>query len=199
MYKHILLLLTTLILIGCTSTPPQLWEQPNELTLQSGDIVFREGSSIESSTVNAVDKQTHYTHVGIVININQQTHVLHAVPNERDDNEKDSVKLEPISQFFRSDRATSGCIMRPKIEHFDTTLIYNECMKIYSRRPLFDNTFNLNDTTSYYCTELIYHIFKNTHNIDISQNIRQHYPLFPPLILCSSIYTHPHLRKIHQF
>lgn len=173
---------------------------PDTVLLQTGDIVFRLGESRESRAVTTVDRKGDYSHVGMVMNVNGRWMVLHAVPNERaSKQEVDSVKLESIGTFFRSDRAVKGGIYRFPITPEDTLLLLQKGLQLYARHPLFDAQFDCEDTTEFYCSELVYFLFLNTLNMDITEGRRHQLPLFPDLIFCSDILQNPKLEEIYTF
>ena len=177
-----------------------LFQLPDGQILQSGDLVFREGRSLESHTVIFADSGSVYSHVGLVLWTTDGWQVLHAVPNERNsENEKDSVKLEPIGVFFRSDRAIHGAIYRLPIETEDSMKLLRKGLMLYQRHPLFDGNFDDCDSNAFYCTELVWFIYLSETGIDLSQGRRHKVPLFPPLIFCSDLLTYPELEKIYEF
>ena len=169
---------------------------PDTVQLQTGDLVFRQGESRESRAVTTFDRSSGYTHVGMVINVDGHWMVLHAVPNERNTKqEKDSVKLEPIGTFFRSDRAVKGGIYRYPVTSEDTLKLLQKGLQLYSRHPLFDGQFDLEDTNAFYCTELVWFLYQQTLHIDLSEGRRHHLPLFPELIFCSDILQNEKLEE----
>lgn len=173
---------------------------PDTVRLQTGDLVFRRGESRESRTVTTFDRKSDYTHVGMVVNVDGRWMVLHAVPNERaTKQEKDSVKLEPIGVFFRSDRALMGGIYRYPLTPDDTMRLLHDGLQLYGRHPLFDGQFDLEDTVSLYCTELVWFLYHKTLRIDLSEGRRHHLPLFPELIFCSDIFENKQLTEIFTF
>ncbi|MBQ5992963.1 MAG: hypothetical protein IJL57_01330 [Bacteroidales bacterium] len=173
---------------------------PDTVRLQTGDLVFRRGESRESRTVTTFDRKSDYTHVGMVVNVDGRWMVLHAVPNERaTKQEKDSVKLEPIGVFFRSDRALMGGIYRYPLTPDDTMRLLHDGLQLYGRHPLFDGQFDLEDTVSLYCTELVWFLYHKTLRIDLSEDRRHHLPLFPELIFCSDIFENKQLTEIFTF
>ncbi len=175
------------------------WQIPSELILQTGDLVFREGESIESNVVKGVDRNSSYSHIGLVIWLDSSWQVVHAVPNESKKNEKDKVKIEPLGVFFATDKALSGGVYRLDLNAKDTIIIYNKVKEIMERSPLFDASMDLQDTNSFYCTELVWHIFRTALNVDLSQGRRHNLPLFPDLIFCSDIISNPDLKEVYQF
>lgn len=181
-------------------TEAVLFQVPDGLTLHSGDLVFRKGQSIESHAVTIADSGNVYSHVGIVLWTTDGWKVLHAVPNERNShNEKDSVKLEPIGVFFRSDRSVHGAVYRLPVTGEDTLKLLRKGLMLYQRHPLFDGDFDDHDSTAFYCTELVWFIYRQETGIDLSQGRRHKMPLFPPMIFCSDLLNYPKIEKIHEF
>ncbi|MBQ3740131.1 MAG: hypothetical protein II856_02905 [Bacteroidales bacterium] len=189
------------MLAGCRQAPDYtLFEMPDTLALQTGDIVFRTGESLESKTVTSMDTASCYSHVGMVIWHNNQWCVLHAVPNERaTKKEKDSVKIEPVGVFFRSDRALEGCVCRMPLAPEDTLKLLSTAENLYRRHPLFDRAFDDKDSTTFYCSELVWYLYRQSLGVDLTQGRRHNLPLFPPLIFCSDIKAYPELREIYKF
>ena len=173
---------------------------PDTVHLQTGDLVFRRGESRESHAVTTFDRKSDYTHVGMVMNVGGRWMVLHAVPNERaTKQEKDSVKLEPIGVFFRSDRALMGGIYRYPLTPADTLRLLHKGLQLYGRHPLFDGQFDLEDTVSLYCTDLVWLLYQQTLHVDLSEGRRHHLPLFPELVFCSDILENKQLTEIFAF
>ncbi len=173
---------------------------PNSVQLQTGDLVFRRGESRESRAVTTFDRKSDYTHVGMVMNVDGHWMVLHAVPNERaTKQENDSVKLEPIGVFFRNDRAVMGGIYRYSLTPDDTLRLLQKGLQLYGRHPLFDGQFDLEDTVSLYCTELVWLLYQQTLHVDLSEGRRHHIPFFPDLIFCSDILQNLRLEEVFFF
>lgn len=189
------------ICAGChQKQAPAFFQMPDSVTLQTGDIVFRTGGSTVSHAVTSVDTASIYSHVGVVLWKDNQWCVLHAVPNERSSQqEKDSVKLEPVGLFFRSDRAREGCVCRLPLAPEDTLRLLNKGRELYARHLLFDTSFNDQDSSSFYCSELVWFLYRSALGIDLSQGHRHSLPLFPPLIFCSDIKSYPKLQEIFAF
>ena len=173
---------------------------PDTVQLHTGDLVFRRGESRESRAVTTFDRNSDYTHIGVVMNVDGRWMVLHAVPNERaTKQEKDSVKLEPVGTFFRSDRAVKGGVYRYPVTQEDTMQLLQKGLDIYSRHLLFDSQFDLEDTTAFYCTELVWFLYQQALNVDLSEGRRHNLPLFPELIFCSDIFQNEKLEEVFRF
>ena len=195
------LFLMCLFLAGChKSDPPVDYVLPDTVKLQSGDLAFRTGISKESRAVTTLDRNSFYSHVGMVVWDRGQWWVLHAVPNERaTKQEEDSVKLEPIGTFFRSDRAEKGGIYRYPVTPEDTLRLREHALALYARHPLFDNLFDAQDTIAFYCTELVNFLYLQEIQIDLSEGRRHNLPLYPDLIFCTDVSRNAKLQEVWSF
>ena len=181
--------------------PVEDYVLPDTVRLQSGDLAFREGESRESRAVTTLDRSSLYTHVGMVVWNGDGWYVLHAVPNERvTKQEEDSVKLEPIGTFFRSDRAVKGGVYRSPLTPADTLALLHRGLALYhDRHPLFDNLFDAEDSTAFYCTELVCFLYQQVAGIDLSEGRRHNLPLYPNLIFCSDVFQNNSLEEVFAF
>ena len=173
---------------------------PDTVQLQTGDLVFRRGESRESRAVTTVDRNSDYTHIGVVMNVGGRWMVLHAVPNERaTKQEQDSVKMESVGTFFRSDRAEKGGIYRYPVTPEDTLRLREHALALYARHPLFDNLFDAQDTIAFYCTELICFLYLQELQTDLSEGRRHNLPLYPDLIFCTDVSRNAKLQEVWSF
>lgn len=197
-----LLSLGLLSLLGCRSkVPPVCYDLPDTVELRSGDLAFRKGESREGRAVTTLDRGGDYTHVGMVVWHNGAWYVLHAVPGERaTEQEEDSVKIEPLGTFYRSDRAVKGGLYRYPMADDDTLRLLRRGLSLYSsRHPLFDSRFDAHDTTAFYCTELVCFLYQQVLGVDLSEGRRHDLPLYPNLIFCSDVFRNPQLSEVHAF
>ncbi|MFV0537668.1 MAG: YiiX/YebB-like N1pC/P60 family cysteine hydrolase [Dysgonomonas sp.] len=184
-------------------------EQPNtessrifpENILQEGDLAFREGDGLASRIILNIDKNSSYSHIGIVVWHNEKWRIIHAVPGEPDfEGDKDRVKIEDIQTYFSKNRAISAAIMRTKNDSI-AKVAAHKAFNLYQRNILFDHSYNLEDTTKMYCTELIHHIFK-TIGMDLTQGRRSTINSFGSstlYILPSDIQKSTELKLIYNF
>lgn len=187
---------------GChKKVTPIEYVMPDTVQLRSGDLLFRKGVSRESRAVTTMDRKSDYTHVGMVVWTDDGWRVLHAVPNERaTEQEEDSVKLEPVGLFFRSDRAVKGGVFRYPLTPSDTLRLQQRGLALYhTRHPLFDGTFDEHDTVAFYCTELVCFLYRQELGVDLSEGRRHRLPLYPDLIFCSDVFQNPRLEEVFTF
>lgn len=202
-YYSILVCCTAMfILNGCDSGKVQKDIMPDSMIVKDGDIVLRKGTGLTSRAVTFADNGSCYSHCGIAINEKGRVMVIHAVPGEPDfEGDKDRVKLEPITQFYSSVRASKGCVLR-----FSDSNIAKKsartAMEVYKRGTLFDHSYDDTDTTMMYCCELIefsYH--KN--GINLIQTIRHDIDLpglkLRHVIFPSDFTKSKSLKKIYTF
>lgn len=144
---------------------------PIEL-LKNGDLAFRCGTSFESRMVTSMDnKNGPYSHIGIVANIDGEWFVIHAVPGENLPGETDVVKIDSIHEFYGSDRAKLGAIMRVTDDSTKCSNAVNYALWAAKVKKRFDNDFDWNDTTSLYCTEFVQQAYLHA-DIDLAQDHR---------------------------
>ena len=73
---------------------------------------------------------------------------------------RDCVKMEDIALFFRGDRAQSGAVMRLKGEERRLERVAVRAKRLCEGQILFDHSYDLQDTTEMYCTELVDFVFR---------------------------------------
>lgn len=137
------------------------------LTMCEGDLLFREGHSLDSRVVEAVSSGK-FSHVGIVLKQKGKWYVIHAVPGEADDG-FDTVKMEPIAMYLQPDRCESAEVK--KIDCVDSVA---KAAALYAQTKVglrFDNQYDTDDSTRYYCTELVWQAYLHQ-GVDISKGRR---------------------------
>lgn len=124
--------------------------------LRDGDLLFRLGNGPESRLVTTASRGV-YSHVGIVTRVGGQWMAVHAVPGENGDrNGPDTLKCEPIAEFFRPGRAVAGAVARIACPDSTAHAAAVYALEKVRARVLFDHHYRMTDTTELYCTELVY-------------------------------------------
>ena len=127
--------------------------------------------------------------------------IVHAVPDEHDNvNDVDRVKMDSINRFFSKKYAKRGCVCRP-IDKSTAKRTAKLAKTLYESKILFDNEYNIEDTTRMYCTELIVYIYKKcgvelieTEGHDLKFLGLKHKCIFP-----EDIFNSRQLRAIESF
>lgn len=155
------------------------WVQIDTSILRNGDLIFREGISFESRAVLEIDSGA-YSHIGILYKGEKGWEVIHAVPGETEGG-IDTVKIEPLAQFLQPDRCVQATTLRTNTsDEIATRAVRYAKTKV--GKP-FDNSFDLHDTSAYYCTELIWQAYLRQ-GIDLSKGRRHRLRLFNTETTC---------------
>lgn len=154
----LLSLLALLLLQGCGKGSHDEVESifPATCELQAGDVVFRQGVSLESDVVMlAQGPDAMYSHCGIVTDSAGVMMIVHAVPDEPDfDGDVNRVKMDPPERFYMTSRASRGEVMRcddPAVAQ----VAARQALAYYRRHTLFNDDYDDDDTTRLYCTQLV--------------------------------------------
>lgn len=166
-----------------------------------GDVVFRTGSGLTSHAVLMADPKGEYSHVGIVVDSCGELMIVHAVPGEPDySGDPDRVKMDTPQRFFSREFASAGEVCR-----FQDSAVAHKAARIavevYHRRVLFDDAYNLDDTTKMYCTELVLYAYSRAgHPIENVGVHEYNLPLMPEeAVLPIDIYNTGEFLSIYKF
>ena len=189
------ILLIILLITSCRSGGNDYDVTPPEIpiyNLRSGDLVFRLGRTLES---RAIATEGGYSHVGIIIGKDSTFQVVHIEPSR---NGSELIKYESLEQFFHSQNATSGAVMRIEGLNSEQQAIVENYL-FSCKNISFDHDYKLSDTTQMYCTELAFRTFSEI-GIDITNGIRHRVPLAQEeVILPADISNNDRLVEIWQY
>lgn len=144
--------------------------------MRSGDLLFRMGLEGASRVVTAVGGGD-FSHVGLAFRLNGRWMVVHAVPNEAPPGEEDRVKCEPIDSFFAPERACRGALRRVRCADGTAERVARQAYGLFLKRVGFDHDYDLADTTRFYCTEMVWHLYRQE-GIDLAEG-RRHQLVIP--------------------
>lgn len=198
---HVWIIYLSGLLLSCQQPMAESSRIFPENILHEGDLALRKGDGLAGRLILTVDKNSKYSHIGIVIRHDEKWKVIHAVPGEPDfEGDKDRVKMEDVHTFFEKNRALSGAIMRIENESIAKTAA-QKALNLYQQNILFDHDYNIEDTTKMYCTELIHHVFKEA-GTDLTQGRKSTINLLGSntvYILPSDIQKNSELKIIYNF
>ena len=133
-YLLLFSIFTLFIFQSCEKTKEDVLNDPD--FLNNGDVVFRLGDSSVSNAVMVADEDADYSHVGIVVSVDDKKMIVHACPPDIESvDTANQVRIDTPKAFFDSKCAVNG--------------------DLYLRHVPFDYNFDTNDTTSMYCSELV--------------------------------------------
>ena len=136
--------------------------------LRNGDLLFRNGIGYESRVVTGLS-DGKFSHIGIAYHNGRQWNVIHAVPGESGKDEPEYLKCEPISEFYGYSRAKLGGMARVSCTDSIANIIAERALHVVNRKVVFDNDYDINDTSKLYCTELVRLVYLTQH-IDLCED-----------------------------
>jgi hypothetical protein len=137
---------------------------PESAILQAGDLIFIEGSGYLSELFrNCARRDRSYSHAGIVVRTETDSLVIAHMEMVKQGDSSD-FHLESIQSFISTSR--SWGIYRLPLTVAERQAIAQYALYIQKRQPSFDMSFNANDTTEFYCTELLMHAINCTISCD---------------------------------
>lgn len=162
-------LLAAIVTTGCSHGEEAPLNVPLE-QLKNGDLALRCGTSLESHAVIGVNGENGpFSHIGIVVEVDGEWFVAHAVPGENESGEPEYVKLDPIMVYFGRDRAKLGSIMRVTDDSTACRKATDYAQWAVGAKKVFDNSFDWEDTTRLYCTEMVQRAYLHA-GIDLAED-----------------------------
>jgi hypothetical protein len=133
--------------------------------LEAGDLLFRRGRSLHSHAVLLSDPASRFSHVGLVVEGEEELLVAHSVPAEGET--AGGVRLEPLERFLAPDAAVDWAALR-LVEGAERGRVAARWAKGV-RGVEFDAAFDLGDPRSLYCTELVWRAYLEA-GVDLVEN-----------------------------
>lgn len=167
--------------------------------LRNGDLLFRNGHGYESRVVTDLSSGA-FSHIGIAYHNGRQWCVIHAVPGEAAKGEPEYLKCEPVSEFFRPDRAKTAARARISCDDSTAEAATRHALRLVLRKVPFDNHYDLKDTASLYCTELVRLVYSDC-GIDLCDDRWHRIPIHTngPVIFPEDIWKSPLLTERKLF
>ena len=145
--------LLILYLTGCRRDG-ELVELAGQEAFREGDLVMRCGRGAESRAVTTASGAP-YSHIGL-LHYDKEWTVVHVVPGEAPKGVPDTVKCEPIGEFFSAEKACRGAWMRVRCGDDVAAAAVRYALQKQQEGVVFDYDYQLTDTQRLYCTELVY-------------------------------------------
>ena len=180
--KYLLLVCLSVVGLACTNGNDRPKSEFDRLigNLREGDLLFRKGTGIAGRIVTSLDSNGEYSHVGIVVRIDDKWYVVHAVPHEPDfEGDIDRVKCEPIELFTSRYPQANYRHYRTTATNKQRKIAIHHALRLSAERRPFDHDYDLSDSTKLYCTEFVEYVYSLA-GVSISQGRRTHIT-FPSL------------------
>jgi len=195
--KFFRFIIIVFIFVSCAQKQAKYDEN---IEFQQGDLIFRKGMGVKSQAVLYADSLGAYSHAGLVVFKDSIFQVIHITPDEREKGEEaDKIKIEPISVFWRGDRAEHGAVYRLKDSSLCEAAVL-QALRLLQKEVLFDHNYQLSDTTEMYCTEFVWYAYQQAGK-DISNGKRSILYGFygGTYIFPSDIYSNKEFILIYKF
>jgi len=156
-HAQIAALTLALLFAACCPDPGAAGPQaPDESVLRPGDLIYRFGNGLYSAYFRSFSQtDQRFSHVGIVVRT-QSGDALHVVHAEADDyTGQGGVRHEPLTDFLKG--ANDWAVYRLNREDTICQGIAARALGYYRQGVPFDLAFDADDTTAFYCTELVLH------------------------------------------
>lgn len=138
------------------------------LLLHDGDIILRHGYGMVSDMISSTMKEKFsVSHCAFVNKPDSGSiRVIHSVSQSLSD--FDGVQDQGIRKFIRDSKPNSVIVIRYKGASAEEAAKISQAARHYlDRKIAFDHSFNLKDTSTFYCTELLWRVFLDVFDDDI--------------------------------
>lgn len=170
-----------------------------ELRVQSGDILFRRQATFLSNTVLRFDREGTFSHVGLIVRVNDAVRVVHTVPFSGN-GFLDGVRIDTMRAFLEGSETVDYALFRVHPEHREAALrAADQALRFYSRHIPFDTEFQLDSSDRLYCTELVWRAYLESGLAlltDLPNSLTALPLLRSKVLLPSTLQNSPYLRSI---
>ena len=147
--------------------------------MRTGDLLLRMGMGAESYVVRTMSSGD-YSHIGLALQTDSGWMVVHAVPSEAEETGGvERLKCEPLAVFYGADRAQEGAVARVNCSDSLAENAVAYALRKVEAGLLFDNDYAADDTTQYYCSELVWQAYLHV-GIDLVEGRRHDLLVGPP-------------------
>lgn len=142
---------------------------PQEKTLlQEGDIILRHGFGLISDAITKFSNDTYpISHCGVIVFDNDSSiAVVHTVSNSLV--EIDGMQKDNLDKFVKDSHLGSIIVVRYRYKDSISNKKIAQQTKLYLQKEIpFDDKFDFQDSSEFFCTEMIWRIFYKALNVNI--------------------------------
>ncbi|UKN02164.1 hypothetical protein K6119_01360 [Paracrocinitomix mangrovi] len=128
--------------------------------LQSGDCILRKGNGPLSYHLMNTTKE-EYSHCGVVVQDGKDWKVIHTLGASANEGSVDGVQICSIDEFVQYAADSMLYICRPVFMDSAGTKVSERAWHYLDESVPFDHHFSMYSTDEFYCSELLYYIFKD--------------------------------------
>lgn len=150
------------VISNYTLTPAEIAQ------LKDGNILLRHGYGFVSNMiVETLNDSSGISHCAILTKQNGNWIVVQSISSSLSD--VDGVQSQDLASFVNQSKKNSFVVVRYKHAKDDSDLarIGMRAKYYLAKKVPFDNAFNLFDSSAFYCSELLWNVFKDEFHIDI--------------------------------
>jgi len=138
--------------------------------IRNGDIILRYGHGLVSDyIVNKFEEPFTISHCGIIRKKGDKLEVIHSESSSF--LTKEGIQAQDFDSFTDAGHKNSIIIVRYNQCKPEEFIKITEAAQYYLNKKVpFDYAFNPDDTTTMFCSEIIWHVFKDAFNKDIFLN-----------------------------
>lgn len=141
-----------------TDSPPhEILDEEVYSLLKPGDIIMRRGRGFFSDNIiRSLNDSAAVSHVALLNKKNDEWQVIHSI--SRLLSETNGIQTQALKDFHRHSRPGSTIIVRYRSTDSEIEKMIQKAENLLALQLPFDNSFNLENNSSIYCSELIYRI-----------------------------------------
>lgn len=175
---------------------------PEEIEkLEEGDIILRRGYGLVSDMiVETLTEEYPISHCGIICKRGDEFIVVHTISSSISD--FDGMQDHNLKTFIFQSKKNSVIVTRLKLPKDIRKKVCQKALYYLDKRIPFDHAFDINDSSFFYCSELLWRIIRTEANIDIfsSRNIIEKKHLYFSHFYCPEFFdiivNHPDSMKL---
>lgn len=134
--------------------------------LHTGDIILRRGDGLVSDGIaNMLKEPFDITHCGVVLEEKGKLWIVHAMQDK--ERGLDGILAQGLDQFVAESRPNSVIVVRYKTQQARLPQLADRMHHYLKQDIPFDLGFDASDPSSFYCSELLQHLYMDTYGTDI--------------------------------
>ncbi len=152
--------------------PPEIPDSVYDL-LQNGDIAIRKGGGPLSYHLMNSTKED-YSHCGVVVKVDGVTRVIHTIGASASDDHTDGMQMQDLSVFVANAADSMLFFCRPIFVDSANAKVTERAYYYLNQKIPFDHGFSVFTPENFYCTELLFYIFRDIGGKKIFDVMKKH-------------------------